>query len=359
MIGGMVARGSAPARRVLGRAGRAGALRIAALYPQTSNAYYRVELPLRELQRRGHHVLWPDRHPLEKLLDGRLDFDVAMIHHYFGDEVLDIVRRLRRDGVAVIWDKDDDISATPRFVGAYKLYGGRRGVRRAYASSISIACAASAMTTPSAHLAETYRRAGVEHVEIIENYVAPEHVAPARARHRGVVVGITAAHEHLTDFKRLKLDATLRAVMRDHDGVRVVSIGLDHDLPPERHVNHRQIPVLELIAAEREFDIGLAPLVESRFNRARSNVKLKEYAAAGAMWLASPVGPYADMGQEQGGILVEQGDWRRVLGDVVDNARRRAELAERARAWARSQSADRGAELWESLLLRAVAAARA
>ena len=54
-------------------------------------------------------------------------------------------------------------------------------------------------------------------------------------------------------------------------------------------------------AAEREFDVGLAPLADTAFNRARSNVKLKEYAAAGAMWLASPVGPYVGMGETEGG----------------------------------------------------------
>jgi hypothetical protein len=32
---------------------------------------------------------------------------------------------------------------------------------------------------------------------------------------------------------------------------------------------------------------------------------VKEYAAGGAMWLASLVGPYRGMGREQGGTLVD------------------------------------------------------
>ena len=62
-------------------------------------------------------------------------------------------------------------------------------------------------------------------------------------------------------------------------------------------------------------------------NRARSNIKLKEYAAAGACWLASPIGPYVGLGEKQGGRLV---------------ARRR--LARRARPPARQAARAREAD---------------
>lgn len=338
-----------------GGAGRS--LRIGALYPQTANAHYRVELPLRELERRGHHVLWPERYPLEHLLTSSAEFDVAVIHHYFGDEILEIVRRLRARGVAVIWDKDDDISTVPRFVKAFRSYGGRRGVRRAYASSIAIARAATAMTTPSAHLADVYRGEGVERVVVVENHVAPEDLVRPRQRHQGVVIGVTAAAEHATDFKHHKLDALLRKLLDGRDGMRVVSIGIKLDLPDARYVHHPSVPITDLVATESVFDIGLAPLADSKLNRARSNVKLKEYAAAGAMWLASPVGPYVGMGEEQGGLLVQDGDWHRMLDELLVDGERRRGLAQRAQAWARTQSSDRAARQWESLLRRAVVAA--
>jgi hypothetical protein len=325
----------------------------------TANAYYRAMLPLRELERRGHRVLWPALHHEGGLLSGAPQFDAFLMHHFFREQDLELVQRLTQQGVAVVWDKDDDISATPRRVPAYRSYGGRRGVKNGFARSVEIARDASLMTTPSAYLADRYRALGAEHVEVIENHVASEHIARERPRHQGVVIGITAAGEHAEDFKALQIDRVLQRLLRAHEGVRVVTIGWGHDLPASRHVHHPFVPIEALVAAEREFDIGLAPLADTAFNRARSNVKLKEYAAAGAMWMASPVGPYVGMGEPQGGVLVADDDWYSALERFVLDYRARAHLAEQARAWAQQQSADRAAQQWETAIMRAVARMRA
>jgi hypothetical protein len=325
----------------------------------TANAYYRAMLPLRELERRGHRVLWPALHDEDELLSGTPRFDAFLMHHFFREEELELVRRLTGQGVTVVWDKDDDISATPRRVPAYKTYGGRRGVKHGFARSVELAASASLMTTPSAHLAGRYRELGVEHVEVIENHVAPEDLARERPRHQGLVIGITAAGEHAEDFKALRIDRILQRLLRAHDGVRVVTVGWGHDLPASRHVHYPFVPIEELLATEREFDIGLAPLADTAFNRARSNVKLKEYAAAGAMWLASPVGPYVGMGEEEGGVLVADDDWYATLERFVLDYHARVRLTERARSWARQQSADRAVGQWETAIMRAVARTRA
>lgn len=347
------------AARAGGRAPRH-VLRIAGEYAHgTANAWYRAVLPLRELERRGHRVVWPGRGGYRELLARTSEFDVFLLHHFFAEQHLELVRQLRRKGVAVVWDKDDDIAATPRFAPAYREYGGRRGVKRGFARSVEIAATANLMTTPSAHLAQRYRDHGVEHVETIENHVAPEDCGGSRPRHQGVVIGIVAGGEHAQDFKRLKIDRTLQRLLRAREGVRVVTAGASHDLPEGRHVHRGPVPIEQLIATEREFDIGLAPLADLPFNRARSNVKLKEYAAAGAMWLASPVGPYRGMGEAQGGVLVEDGDWYAALDRYAGDAAARAGLMERARAWAQGESCDRAARRWELAFMRALAQARA
>ena len=335
-------------------------LRIAAEYMHGSaNAWYRAVLPLRELERRGHRVIWPGPGGYRELLSRTAEYDVFLLHHFFAEEHLELVRRLRRAGVAVVWDKDDDVEATPRFAPAYREYGGRRGVRRCFARSVEIAATASLMTTPSAHLAERYREQGVEHVEVIENHVAPEDRDGTRPRRPGVTIGIVAGGEHAQDFKRLRIDRILRRLLDAHEGVRVVTIGCAHDLPPGRHVARAPVPIEQLIAAERELDVGLAPLADIPFNRARSNVKLKEYATAGAMWLASPVGPYRGMGEAQGGVLVADRDWYATLERYVLDFQARAALMERARAWAQGESCDRAARRWEAAFRGALARARA
>ena len=121
----------------------------------------------------------------------------------------------------------------------------------------------------------------------------------------------------------------------------------------------RAVEIEELIPVESEFDIGLAPLRDTAFNRARSNVKLKEYAAAGAMWLASPVGPYVGMGEEQGGLLVGDGDWLADARSAADDADRRRALAAGRAAWAQSQTIRAGAARWQAAYRDAVERARA
>jgi hypothetical protein len=335
-------------------------LRIAAMYQEGgAAAYYRATLPLRELERRGHRVLWPARTDYDRLLADASSFDVFLMHHFCREQDLELVQHLARRGVAVVWDEDDDIAATPRHAPVYRNNGGRKGMKRLFARSVEIARTASLMTTPSAHLADRYREEGVEHVEVIENSVAQAHIGRERPRHQGVVIGVVAAGEHAVDFRKLRFDRILRRLLEAYEGVRVATIGWGHDLPPNRHSHIAHVPIEELIAAERQFDIGLAPLADTPFSRARSNVKLKEYAAAGAMWLASPVGPYVGMGEQQGGMLVGDGEWYAALERFVLDFRARTELMEQARSWARTQSSDRAAAQWEAALTGAVARARA
>jgi glycosyltransferase involved in cell wall biosynthesis len=335
-------------------------VRITALYIEgNANTYYRVLLPLRELERRGHEVLWPAKYRPAQLFAGKPRFDALLMHHFHDEEHRELVHRLRCHGVATVWDTDDDLSAMPKHDHEYKSYGRRRGIRRTAAEMVEVARAASLMTTPSAHLAQRYRERGVEQVEVIENHVAPEHVGGPRPRRQGVVIGITAAREHAEDLKRLRIARVLSRLVRAHPGTRIVTIGLPLDLTDERYEARSPVPIQQLVATESLFEIGLAPLCDTPFNRARSNVKLKEYAAAGAMWLASPVGPYAELGEEHGGLLVDDDAWFDVLDELVQDYRRRLELMERARAWARRQSADHAVKRWEAAFQRAMRQVRA
>lgn len=151
----------------------------------------------------------------------------------------------------------------------------------------------------------------------------------------------------------------LARVLAAHPSVRIISIGLKLDLRDRRYQHIPHVPVQELIAFETRFDIGLAPLVDTPLNRARSNVKLKEYAASGAAWLASPVGPYRPLGEEQGGRLVADGGWEAALTTLIyDHAERRA-LAARGRVWAARETIGHSGHLWENAFRDAVLRAKA
>jgi hypothetical protein len=335
-------------------------MRVAVAAQPTANGRYRAILPLQELARKGHTVHWPGDPTFRVLQDGsgQPPWDAFHVQQMHDEEALAAMEQVRRAGVAVLWDTDDDISAVTRGSEAWHRLGGRRNIRRHFKQAVAAARTAHLVTTTNEHLAQIYRDEGVEHVVAIENYLAPQDLRHPRKRHQGVVIGIAAAGEHEPDLRKLRFGAMLDRLLERRDGVRVVAIGADLRMSSHRYAYVRPVDIDQLVATESEFDVALAPLRETRFNQARSNVKLKEYGAAGAMWLASPVGPYVGMGEEQGGLLVGDDDWLATLESLLDDADRRRALAARARAWAEGQTIRAGAARWQAAFRDAVERAR-
>jgi glycosyltransferase involved in cell wall biosynthesis len=325
------------------------------------NPQYRALLPMEELSRRGHLVGTAvldgtfDRLPPA---DAFLDFDVVYFWRLFEEPVRRIAHRLRDAGVAVIWDNDDNIAAVPRGVPNYRFHGGMIG-QREWGEMRSMMKLADAVTTPSPHLAERYRNTGHPNVHVIENYLPAIGAAPRGGRRRAhqFVVGWVAGSEHIVDERDLKLSEVARRLLAARDDVVIVTVGVRLRLEDPRYQYVQFVPLDELANVVAQFDVGLAPLTDIPFNRARSNLKVKEYAAQGVPWLASPIGPYADLGEEQGGWLVDDGAWLETLLELIDDGGARRALGKAAHRWACGETLALNAERWETVLEGAVARA--
>ena len=327
-----------------------GRLRVAVVAATSIvNAVYRG-MVLTELRRLGHHVE-VDRDG-EGLDDGRLeDVDVVHVHRYSEPETRRALRRLRDRGIAIVWDNDDDYSSSPlRARGAMSMQERQAGV----ASMLELA---DLVTTTNAYLADRYRSWGAAEVAVVENYIPPSYDADRRAVVRsedGVTIGWIGAGEHIFDLRQLELRAAFERLLDAHPDVRVSTVGLALGLPAERCRHTRLVQYRDLARHAASYDIGIAPIADTPFNRARSNVKLKEYAVMGVPWLASPIGPYAGHGEKQGGRLVPDDCWYDELDRLVRDGRARRRLAKRALKWGTDQRIERNLETWESALRRAV-----
>jgi glycosyltransferase involved in cell wall biosynthesis len=279
------------------------------------------------------------------------------MHRQHGAATESLVAALRRTGVAISYDNDDDLSAIHRDSPSYKRLGGLQG-HRDFAATVRVARRAALVTTPSRVLANRYREAGVEQVEVIENYLPPEFASQRSRRHAGLVIGWVAGLEHAVDDSRLGIGPVLLRLLDSYPKLRVAVVGHDLGLDHDRYFHLRGTDFGALLHTAAGFDIGIAPLASSRFNAARSNVKVKEYAALGIPWLASRVAPYADLGPEQGGLLVEDDAWERALRDLIEHPLRRARLGRRSRAWAATQTIDSAVQRWQEAFEGAVARAR-
>jgi glycosyltransferase involved in cell wall biosynthesis len=326
-------------------------MKLGVIYePSSANAYYRAVFPLRELERRGHTVVWPTRPdaiPMREFLG------CDLVHCYRRTDRLGDLRALSARGVAISFDNDDDFAAAEVSDGGQGL-AGRRHNLQIHRKMLQAAKLADVTTTPSALLAERYRAAGVERVRVIENHLCRSFGFGSRTRHDGVVVGWIAGWEHRLDLDRVPIADALRRLLHEHPQLRVLTVGVRLPLDSERYEHIDGVEYNDLLKTINRIDIGIAPVADTPFNLSRSNVKLKEYSSGGAMWLASPVGPYRGMSQAEGGHLVRDDEWFAAIDRLLRHPRSRRRLARRALRWAKSQTLDRHVDAWEHVLTEAV-----
>jgi glycosyltransferase involved in cell wall biosynthesis len=329
-------------------------MRIATMFStEPANASYRAQMPVSVLAMMGHDVA-----PAEESLhtaDPRelVSYDLVHVFRLFDTETRRKLEYLKGEGVAVCWDQDDDISGYPEEGPMYEQVGGAIG-KWMYAEGLKLARLADVVTTPSQTLAEKFRGAGAHDVRVIENYIHPVLLEAEPQPHEGIVIGWTAGLEHRADLTYLPIVAALERILERHKDVRVVSVALDLEIQSDRYTCSPAIGFLDLAEQAAQWDIAIAPIADIPFNRTRSNIKLKEYAAAGVPWLASPVGAYADMGEQQGGLLVPDDGWYEALDDLIRHRRKRKRLGKQAKRWATEQSMLAAGRLWEQAFMAAI-----
>ncbi|HMJ04571.1 MAG TPA: hypothetical protein VK506_16635 [Conexibacter sp.] len=326
--------------------------------PELVNSNYRAYQPLAAVARRGRHEVhrnFSDRALGSEVL---LRSDVVHIHRIATPDTLQLIRRLRDAGVGVVWDNDDDVMSLPRANPHYRRLGAA-GRRELVAGTAQMIRLADVVTTPSELLAARYRELGADDVRVLENRLPGEFSGVRPVAHDGVVIACLAGLEHRVDYDGLGLRSVLDRLLDAHPDVRLLTIGLGLGLAPDRTEHLPLVRFLELVRTLARADVGLAPLTDIAWNRARSNVKLKEYAAAGLAWLASPVGPYRAMGEQHGGRLVPDVGWYDAIEQLVVDARTRRKLAKRGAKWVKHEGIDRHAAEWERALRDAAARAAA
>jgi glycosyltransferase involved in cell wall biosynthesis len=328
-------------------------VRIAYLPDGGVNSAYRSIGPMQALARRGHEV--------RELELGRIDAwhdllswcDVLHVHRVCDGGSVELARAAREAGAAVVWDDDDDVTRVPRGTPGYAEAGGRKGEKR-LAARTRMFEAVDLVTAPSAHLAETFRQAGAPETRVIENYVIDE-FAREREPRDALRIGWVAGGEHRLDLAHVPIGDALQRLLDAHPHVHVTTIGVELDLDDDRYEHVPVVPLPRLLRRVSTFALGIAPLSPTLpINVARSNVKLKEYAAVGVPWLASPIGPYAGLGQREGGRLVPDDRWFEQLDAIVRDERARRKLGKRASRWGAKQLLSRNAGCWERELAWAI-----
>jgi glycosyltransferase involved in cell wall biosynthesis len=240
----------------------------------------------------------------------------------------------RRDGACVVYSIDDNLLEAP------SLARDQQMVVRMFARE------AQGVLVSTGSLAERMRRLN-EQVVVVPNAV-DERLFPAGPPHRvgsrPLVVGYMGTFTHGADL--MAVYQALRALARTRrGGVEFQMVGGTADPGVTRALD--QIPVRVLSPGERtvypsfvrwmtehlRWDLAIAPLDDTIFNRAKSDIKFLDYGALGIPGVFSRVAAYAETVQDgQTGCLVENtvDAWYGALVRLVDAEEARWQTARTA-----------------------------
>lgn len=139
---------------------------------------------------------------------------------------------------------------------------------------------------------------------------------------------------HNENFNLIKAD--IIKLMNNFPNVELHLVG-HIDLPEEfksfknRVVTHDYVDWTELPALIAKVNINLAPLKESIFNEAKSEIKWIEAALVDVVTVASDIGAFHDLILDGvTGVLCKDNEWYEKLDEVVSNSNYRNEISKKA-----------------------------
>lgn len=297
---------------------------------------YRILAPFAEMDANGHRVAthcgWTEQAREHHVIVGQR---ISRTH------ALPIWRRLYRDH-RLVYETDDDVwSIDPTNFSA--VLGHTPDVIDAAEQAIA---AAHLVTVSSEPLAEVVRRFH-DNVVVIENHIDAGMLDMVRPKRDRITVGWAGGDSHLRDFATVH--PQLRRFFLRNPRVDLHTIGTDYRpfLPmPGRHTGWFQ-NIAEYYRAI-DFDIGIAPLADTVFNRSKSFIKALEYAALGIPVIASDREPYRPFVIDgvTGWLVRSDHEWGKRLYELVNDAAMREEMGAAAKREAAKWTIQKGYQRW-------------
>lgn len=89
------------------------------------------------------------------------------------------------------------------------------------------------------------------------------------------------------------------------------------------------------VLSSKGWDIAIAPVINNAFGNCKSDLKVKEYAAAGIPVVASPVVPYQEAAENGAQILFAKtfDEWYNALKTLIEDEKKRQEILRHNKEW--------------------------
>lgn len=299
--------------------------------------YYRITLPFDALAANGHDIGtswgWADTAEDYPLIVGQRVSKV---------EALPIWRRLRAKH-RLVYEIDDDLwTIDPTNITAFVAHG--LSTQDATEMAVRVAHMVTVTTEP---LAEVLRQHH-DNVVVLPNHIDGALLDVQRPRRDRVTVGWAGGDSHLRDLAMFAPHLTRFLARNPH--AEFHNIGTDFRTLlriPGRFTNWS--PNIWDYYRLIDFDIGVAPLVDTVFNRSKSAIKALEYAALGIPVVATDSEPYRPFVLDgvTGFLVRHEHEWGKRLYELANDAAMRAEMGAKAKEHAATMTIQNGWRLWE------------
>lgn len=304
--------------------------------------------PAIELQKQGYDVVVvapSDRVVALELTNGRVskahmpeDADVVVLQRVTNRYMAESIPLVRRQGIAVVVDIDDDLGnihpSNPAYLALHPDNEGKRALNGMVShhswEHLATACAAATLVTTSTP-ALINRYAAHGRGAVIRNYLAPHYYGVEHVD--SDLVGWPASlHSHPNDAEAV---GTAIARLVNERGGRFDVCTRPKGIAQAFHLNEdppgvmAETDIYQWPQEVARLGVGIAPLADTPFNAAKSWLKPLEMSAVGVPWVASPRVEYAALNALGAGVLADhQRHWLRELTDLMRNEARRREMAE-------------------------------
>ena len=316
-------------------------MKVYAIEDGTACGYYRIRLPFDTMKANGLDIDYANV--------GVVPPDATFVGQRVGCPGfrLNWLRMWRQQ--PMVWETDDDLwSLDPSNERAVKVY-----TPELLDELREVVATAHMVTVSTAPLAEAMSKFN-PNVRVIENHIDDAMFDIVRPQRDRLTVGWAGGDSHRKDWQMVA--PRVRRFLSRNPDVDFHAIGQNY--LAENKIEGRWTPwSADLFDYYRtiDFDIGIAPLIPSRFNRSKSAIKALEYAALGIPVIASDEAPYQGFVVDgvTGFLGSRDHEWEARLRDLVNDEDMRLEMGraakERARKWAISEGWKLWADAYRSL----------
>lgn len=314
-------------------------------------AWYRMILPLKQLQANGHYVTLAsadiDDGPgiTARSMEG---YDVIVAQRFNKPGGIYLYREARTPHNRLVYELDDDVFAvTPENFQAYNFWR-RPDILDAATHAMEVADMITCSTEPLAEVLREYN----SNVVVLPNHIPAWVCDFERNRRVRPAVGWTGGASHGADVGLIA--APVRRFLKRFPGWDLRIAATDYRptfKAGDRAVFTPWVPINdnpEGFYTAPDWDIGLAPVTPTRFNASKSWLKALEYGALGIPVIASDYYPYRDYVKhgETGFLVKRDHEWLSYMSELAADDVLREKMGAAARERAREYTIEKGWKMW-------------